>query len=211
MIRKTVSYVAVLITCLLSVNGVFAVGNIEEGATKSALCHGCHGEKGQAIAPNFPNLANQKSGYIIKQVIDFQKNYRHDDTMSPMAATVASKQDLSDIAAYFSSQKAMTAMIPGGDASKIEQGKKIFNDGNPETGLYGCVNCHGKNGRGKSATNQIFPIIGGQNKDYLTAQLMTFRSGERKNDPAGMMGDIAKRLSDKEIDAVAEYLSSLTK
>lgn len=208
MIRKILSTVA--IAALFSVaGGAQAAGDPEAGYNASALCHGCHGEQGMAIAPNFPNLASQKPGYIVKQVEDFQQQHRYNDTMSPMAFTIASKEDLYNIAAYFSSQKPMKAMIPGSDEKLIKKGKVIFESGNPESGLYGCINCHGPKGRGKSATNQVFPIIGGQNKDYLIAQLQTFRSGERKNDPAGMMGDIAKRLSDAEIEAVSEYLSSL--
>lgn len=186
-----------------------AAGDPEQGLVKSALCAGCHGETGQAIAPNFPNLASQKAGYLIKQVEDFQKNHRYNDTMSPMALSVASKEDLYDIAAFFSSQKKMTAMIPGSDSKKIKKGKQIFEKGNMKNGLYGCVNCHGAKGRGKSANNHIFPIIGGQNKDYLVQQLNDFKGGARKNDPAGMMADIAKKMSDAEIDAVAEYLSSV--
>ena len=209
MIRNIFLTFATLVVAL-GAGGVFAKGgDPKAGFDKSALCHGCHGEKGEAIAPNFPNLASQKPGYIMKQVTDFQKNHRYNDTMSPMAATVVDMQDLKDIAAYFSTQKPMKAMIPGSDKKLINSGKKIFEEGNPATGLYGCVNCHGKDGRGKSQTNQIFPVIGGQNKDYLVQQLTDFRSGTRKNDPADMMSDIAKRLSDKELDAVSEYLSSL--
>ncbi|MDH5691490.1 MAG: c-type cytochrome [Gammaproteobacteria bacterium] len=209
MIRK-MSFILGLAAIVAASGGAFAAGgDPKEGAVKSALCHGCHGENGQSIAPNFPNLAGQKPGYIFKQVTDFKNNHRYNDTMSPMALTVASNQDLKDIAAYFSTQKSMTAMIPGSDGKLLKQGETIFASGNPKTGLYGCVNCHGKNGKGKSGSNQVFPVIGGQNKDYLVAQLTTFRSGERKNDPAGMMGDIAKRLSDAEIEAVSEYLSSL--
>ncbi len=208
MIRKIFSTVAV-VALLSAAGGVQAGGDPEAGFEKSALCHGCHGEQGQAIAPNFPNLASQKPGYIVKQITDFQKNLRYNDTMSPMALSIASKEDLYDIAAYFSSQKPMKAMIPGSDEKLIKKGKEIFEKGNPRTGLYGCINCHGVKGRGKSPSNQVFPVIGGQNKDYLVAQLQNFRSGDRKNDPAGMMGDIAKRMSDAEIDAVSEYLSSL--
>jgi cytochrome c553 len=208
MIRK-VLITSVAILSFTAAGGALASGDPEAGFSKSALCHGCHGEKGFSIAPNFPNLAGQKSGYIIKQVTDFQKNHRYNDTMSPMALSVTSQQDLQDIAAYFSSQKSMKAMIPGSDKKKIDQGKKIFEKGNPRTGLYGCINCHGPKGRGKSPTNQVFPVIGGQNKDYLVKQLTDFKAGDRKNDPAGMMGDIAKKLSDAELDAVTEYLSSL--
>ena len=209
MIKRISSLLAVLAMVSVAGGAMAAGGDAKAGFEKSALCHGCHGEQGYAIAPNFPNLAGQKPGYIMKQVGDFQKGHRNNDTMSPMAATIADAQDLKDIAAYFSSQKTMKAMIPGSDKKLVDKGKDIFENGNPTSGLYGCVNCHGPKGKGKSETNQIFPIIGGQNKDYLVAQLTTFRSGERANDPAGMMGDIAKRLSEADIDAVTEYLSSI--
>ncbi|MDO8414300.1 MAG: c-type cytochrome, partial [Gallionellaceae bacterium] len=181
-----------------------AVGDPVAGKEKSALCQGCHGEDGMSAAPNFPRLAGQYAGYIKKQIVDFQKEYRKDDTMSGMAATVTEKQDLEDIAAYFASQKIMV-----GEKTANPTGHNLYVKGNPTTNLYGCVNCHGDDGKGKSPTNYVFPIIGGQHKDYLIKQLNDFRSGTRANDPAGMMGDIAKKMTDTEIAAVADYLSGL--
>ena len=183
-------------------------GDAKAGKTKSELCHGCHGVDGMSVDPTtFPNLAGQYAGYIFKQVQDFQLGNRQDDTMSAMAGMVTSKQDLKDIAVYFQSQKKMKGKPTNSALAK--QGAKIFKDGNPKTGVYGCVNCHGKNGKGKGPTIALFPVIGGQQKAYLVKQLKDLKSGKRKNDPAGMMADIAKKLSDKEIQAVAEYLSGL--
>lgn len=183
-------------------------GDPKEGKTKSELCHGCHGVDGISVDPTtFPNLAGQYAGYIFKQVQDFQLGNRQDDTMSAMAATVTSLQDLKDIAVYFSQQKTMQGKPTGSTAAKT--GEKIFQEGVPKAGVYGCVNCHGKNGKGRGKGNSLFPVIGGQQKAYLVKQLKNFKAGTRKNDPAGMMGDIAKKLSDEEINAVAEYISGL--
>lgn len=183
-------------------------GDPKAGKTKSELCHGCHGVDGISIDPTtFPNLAGQYAGYIFKQVQDFQLGNRQDDTMSAMAATVTSLQDLKDIAVYFAQQKTMKGKATGSAASK--KGQDIFQNGVPKSGVYGCVNCHGKNGKGRGKGNSLFPVIGGQQKAYLLKQLKDFKSGKRKNDPANMMADIAKKLSDSEIDAVAEYLSGL--
>lgn len=190
---------------LAAANTARAVGDPVAGKDKSALCQGCHGEDGMSAAATFPRLAGQYAGYIRKQITDFQKEHRKDDTMSGMAATVTEKQDLEDIAAYFASQKIMH----GDNATESSAGKNIFLNGNSLTNLYGCVNCHGDDGKGKSPNNSVFPVIGGQHKDYLVKQLNDFRSGTRANDPAGMMGDIAKKMTDGEIDAVAEYLSGL--
>jgi len=210
---KTLKAVSVLLALFSVAGGAYAGGDAKAGAAKSELCQGCHGADGMTVNPECPNLAGQKPGYIFKQVIDFQKGLRNNDTMSAMAALAGSVQDLKDISAYYASQKTMEGsrymMGAPTDKKKIAAGKKIFLNGNPRTGLYGCVNCHGKNGKGKSETNQIFPVIGGQTKEYLMKQLKDFRKGDRTNDPANMMMDIAKKMSDKEIDEVTEYLGSL--
>lgn len=185
-----------------------ADGDPKAGKSKSELCHGCHGVNGISVDPTtFPNLAGQFAGYIFKQVQDFQLGNRQNDTMSAMAATVTSLQDLKDIAVYFSQQKTMKGKPTGSKAAKA--GEKIFHEGLPKFGVYGCVNCHGKNGKGRGKGNSLFPVIGGQQKAYIVKQLKDFKGGMRKNDPAGMMGDIAKKLSDEQINAVAEYLSGL--
>jgi len=185
-------------------------GDPKAGAEKSGLCQGCHGADGISIDPTqFPNLAGQFAGYIFKQVQDFQLGNRNNDTMSPMAATVTERQDIKDIAAYYASQKTMKAGTKPGSALAL-QGKKLFENGNKKLGTYArCMRCHGKNGKGKSKSNSLFPVIGGQQKAYIIKQLKDFKAGKRKNDPAGMMAMVAQGLSDKEIQAVAEYLSSL--
>ena len=191
-------------------------GDPEAGKDKSALCQGCHGEVGMSDSGMFPRLAGQYAGYIRKQFSEFQKTVRaNNETMAEMSQTVTDKQDLYDIAAYFASQKSMFGEKTGIDTSK---GREIFLKGNSKTGLYGCVNCHGVDGKGKSPGNEVFPVIGGQHKEYLVKQLTELRNASlppspdlviRANDPAGMMRNIASKLSDEEIEAVTDYLSEL--
>jgi len=69
-----------------------------------------------------------------------------------------------------------------------------------------CAVCHGTDGNSTLATN---PVLAGQHADYTAAQLRAFRSGERANDPNRMMRAVADKLSDREIAAVAEYISGL--
>lgn len=185
-----------------------AEGDPKEGKEKSAMCQGCHGEEGISTGPNFPNLAGQFQKYIERQIHDFQSEKRVDPMMSGMAASITELQDLKDIAAYFASKKRMKG-APGGNKELMAKGKILFHEGNPDTGVYACSACHGENGYGKDAQNNVFPVISGQTKDYLVKQLNDFRSGERHNDPAGMMSNIAKKMTPAEIDAVAEYVSGM--
>ena len=172
------------------------------------MCQGCHGEEGISAAPNFPNLAGQFQKYIERQIHDFQDGKRVDPMMSGMAAGITEVQDLKDIDAYFASKKRM-AGTPSSNKELAAKGKVIFHEGNLDTGVYACGNCHGENGYGKDAQNNVFPVISGQTKDYLVKQLNDFRSGERHNDPAGMMGSVAKKMTEAEIDAVAEFVSGM--
>ncbi len=217
---KRIGIYAALIIMMASVGGVNAEttiaggmsvgeGDAKAGKAKSELCQGCHGADGISLDPaTFPNLAGQFAGYIFKQVQDFQLGNRNDDTMGAMAATVTSREDLKDISAYFAALKPMKGRASNSKAAK--SGARLFKNGNKKLGSYGaCVRCHGEKGKGKGKNNSLFPIIGGQQKAYLVKQLKDFKSGKRANDPAGMMAMVAKGLSNKEIEAVAEYAAGL--
>jgi len=185
-------------------------GDPVEGEGKAGLCGGCHGMDGNSPDATFPRLAGQYGGYIVKQIKDFQAGRRaNNDTMAGMAAMVASVQDAKDIGAYFEQQKMASEPLTSVDKKLAEKGKKLFHEGNPATGLYACVNCHGERGKGKAPNISVFPRIGGQHRDYILKELSDFQAGTRSNDPAGMMSDIAKKLSEDEKKAVAEYLSTL--
>lgn len=189
--------------------GAAAVGDPVAGEAKGAICAGCHGADGNSEAGMFPRLAGQYSSYIVKQIRDFQAGHRaNNEIMSGMAATVASVDDAKDIGAFFEKQKLAKQPIMPVDKGLAAEGEKLYTQGNPATGVYGCINCHGPKGTGKSEKIAQFPRLVGQHKEYLVKQLTDFKAGTRGNDPAGMMKDIAKKLSDKEISAVAEYLSA---
>lgn len=184
------------------------IGDPAAGEAKAGLCGGCHGFDGNSEDATYPRLAGQYAGYIVKQVKDFQSGHRaNNDTMAGMAAMVGSDQDAKDIGAFFSGQK-MKGALTKPNKELLAKGEKLFRQGNPSTGVYGCVNCHGEKGKGKAENISVFPVIGGQHRDYLIKQLKEFRDGKRGNDPAGMMSGIAEKLTDQEIEAVAEYLSA---
>lgn len=184
------------------------IGDAVAGEGKAGLCGGCHGFDGNSEDATYPRLAGQYAGYIVKQVKDFQKGHRaNNDTMAGMAAMVGSDEDAKDIGAFYATQKIKGALTKA-DKKVAAAGEKIFREGNAKTGVYGCINCHGEKGMGKSAKVSTFPVIGGQHRAYLVKQLTEFRDGGRANDPAGMMVGVAKNMTDKEIEAVAEYLSA---
>ncbi|MFN2309076.1 MAG: cytochrome c [Gammaproteobacteria bacterium] len=180
-----------------------AAGDAAAGRTKAMACASCHGTDGNSANPDWPSLAGQHAKYLAKQLADFKSGDRSNPLMSPMVAPL-SPQDIADIAAFYASQP-----LTGGqaDPALVDAGEKLYRGGNASTGVAACMACHGPNGSGIPQAN--FPRLSGQHAAYTVAQLTAFRAGERANDAESMMRDIAARMSDAEIRAVASYIEGL--
>ena len=175
------------------------------GQQKSIVCQGCHGTDGNSLAPNWPHLAAQHATYLKKQIQNFRDGIRKNETMSAMAASL-SDDDIRDIATYFSNQT-IKPQQQAFNSEIIKTGRKIYKGGNAYSGVPACAGCHGPNGTGNGLA--VFPRIAGQRQDYLVKTLNDFRSGERNNDVNEIMRNIASRLTDNEINAVAAYVATL--
>ncbi|KGJ88139.1 c-type cytochrome [Thalassotalea sp. ND16A] len=178
-------------------------GVVAAGKTKSAACAACHGADGNALVAMYPNLAGQHEKYLAKQLADFKAGPegRADPVMAGMVAAL-SDTDIQDLAAYYASQKVQAKAVEANAA-----GKKLYQGGDATRGITACIACHGTTGKGSALAG--FPAVGSQNVDYLKSQLAKFRDGSRHNDMNAMMANIAAKLTDKDIAAVAEYMASL--
>ena len=201
--KKVLTFVLTGLAISVAASAWAEGGNAEAGKTKSATCAACHGADGNSVNPEWPKLAGQHASYIVKQLTNFKKGDRNNATMSPMAQPL-SDQDVADLAAYFSSQARK-----GGEAdkTKVTLGEQVYKGGNNATGVAACAACHGPTGAGNPAAN--FPSLNGQQTTYIKNQLNAFRKGERANDAGKMMRNVAAKMTDAEIDTVAEYITGL--
>ena len=205
---KNVTMLA-LVVCLglsftVMANETSKAGDATKGKEASATCAACHGADGNSVNPDWPKLAGQGEGYLAKQLADFRSDKRKDPTMTAMAKGIASDADVKDLAAYFTSQKTKAGTA---NKEKVAAGKAIYKGGNLTTGVAACAACHGPTGSGNVAAK--FPKISGQHAKYIVKQLKAFKSGKRANDVGKMMRNIAKNMTDTEMDAVSEYISGL--
>jgi cytochrome c553 len=182
---------------------LLAQGDAAAGQAKSALCSTCHGADGNSELSMNPKLAGQGANYIVKQLMDYKSGARVNATMAAMVGSL-SPQDMQDIAAWYSSQQ---VTLSGADAETLELGQRIYRGGNKELGVAACTACHSPTGSGNQPAG--FPSLSGQHVDYTLTQLKSFRSGERANDNASMMRSVVERLTDKELEALASYVSGL--
>lgn len=167
------------------------------------ICATCHGADGISPLPMNPSLAGQHPEYLFKQLNEFKSGGRANAVMMGMVAGL-SAEDMRNLAAYYAAQKPSESAAK--DKVLVAPGRKLFRGGNAATGVAACAGCHSPNGAGIPPQ---YPRLAGQHPEYVVAQLKAFRAGERANDSNSMMRAFAARLTDKEIAAVAEYLSGL--
>jgi cytochrome c553 len=191
-----------ILGCVLVLAGIGdALGG--DGKTKAMACAACHGADGNSSNPVWPSLAGQHASYTEDQLRAFRSGQREDPNMSAMAANL-SDEDIADISEYYSGQPANIGVI---DAQQVAAGEKLYRGGNKDTGVAACMACHGPNGAGNPTAK--YPALRGQQAEYTVLQLKAYGSGTRNTDPQNMMRDIAGRMSDAEIKAVADYIFAL--
>ena len=208
--KKIALSLTILLGALSASNATAFDGDVNAGKEKSATCAACHGPDGNAPVNIYPKIAGQHADYIYKQLVEFKsgmtsggKEGRMDPVMSAMAMPL-SEQDMKDLAAYFSSLNMSEGSTP---KDVVEVGAMLYKAGDAERGIPSCASCHGPRGNGSSLAK--FPKVSFQHPEYIKSQLEKFRNGTRHNDLNGMMGDIAKKLTDKDIEVLSKYLGGL--
>lgn len=205
------------ITAMLAVFGLAtfaqAEGDAARGERLSATCAACHGADGNSADPANPKIAGQNEIYLFEQLLAFQTGERVNAIMTGMVGSL-SEQDMMDLAAFYAAQE---STVGEADADLVALGERIYRGGVIDSGVPGCIACHGANGQGNAPAG--FPALGGQHAQYTIAQLEAYRNGYRAAEPAAdarmtdgdtrVMRSTAFNLKDFEIEAVAAYIQGL--
>ncbi|MGH8194992.1 MAG: c-type cytochrome [Woeseiaceae bacterium] len=180
-------------------------GSAEAGKAKSVTCAACHGADGNSVNPAWPNLAGQSAKYLLQQLQAFKSGARSDPLMTAQAMML-SDADMQDLAVYFSSQQSAPKTVA--DPAAVDKGEALYRGGDDQRGVAACMACHGPTGRGNPAAT--YPTLRGQYATYVATQLRAYAAGKRKSDePTAVMRDIASRMTEDDILAVASYVQGL--
>ena len=162
-------------------------------------CVACHGPAG--ITPTggiFPNLAGLRSEYLAKQLADFRAGTRVQPLMNTIARALT-EDEIGQVAAYYGTLAGPPLHVGefGGEAAR-----RLDVEGDGTRALPACANCHGLRGMGEGP---LLPRLAGQSQEYFTDQMNAFRNGSRQNDDVGVMRAFSQRLTEAEIQALAQY------
>lgn len=204
---------ALLICTSASANELIEQGKTIANAGSGAVlaCVTCHGAQGEGnAAAGFPFLAGQGVQYITEQLSNFHDGKRQNPIMEPIAKAMSADQ-MKAVASYYSQLSPpwdKTALSNNLDLYPAEgqSGAWIANRGDWDNNIPACIQCHGPGGVG---VGTAFPAIAGLSAPYITAQFKAWQAGTRDAGPQSLMGDIAKRMNDQQIQATADYFAAL--
>lgn len=167
----------------------------------TAVCAACHTSDGSRGSAANPIIQGQHPDYLVKQLAEFKAGKRDNAIMRAMA-TPLSEADMKNVSAFYAGKQPKPGFAKNKDLAT--QGEKIYRGGVAERAVPACSGCHGPSGAGIPSQ---YPRLAGQHADYLEAQLLAFRGGIRRNNPA--MTAIAVKLNDREIKALSDYAAGL--
>jgi cytochrome c553 len=165
--------------------------NPAHGAKIAYTCFGCHGitnyRTSYPVNYHVPKIGGQRAAYMVAALGEYRSGARAHATMKAQAGSM-SEQDMRDLAAYFATDKPLTAAgTPIGTAPAAAQV---------------CTSCHGQTGVGIIAE---YPTLAGQHPDYIEQALKAYRKGTRQN---AIMNGFAANLKDEDIHAIARYFAA---
>jgi cytochrome c553 len=208
----------ITILCLGLHAAVLAQGNASDADTKRGAviaaqgvgdsvpaCAPCHALNGIADGSGaFPRIAGQSAFYLARQMADYASGVRDSAIMEPIAKAL-SPGDRDAAAKYFAGANGPFVLPNRADPARVERGEQLARVGDGAKALPSCNNCHGPGGAGEFPA---IPYLAGQYADYTALQLTLWQAGSRRNSPESM-AEIAKRLSEDDIAAVAAYYQQL--
>ena len=181
-------------------------GNAKDGASKNAMCIGCHGIKGyQASFPEIhkvPMISGQGAPYIVAALAAYKSGERKHPTMRGIADSLT-EQDMADLGAYYAASGVVegAAPLPAKAAEGSAKVMALIDKG-------ACISCHGAN---FSTPLPGYPKLAGQHSDYLFVALKAYKvEGNAKVGRGNaIMAGVAKQFTNAELKLMANYIGSL--
>jgi cytochrome c553 len=193
-------------------------GDAKAGQTKAAACGACHGLDGNSSDAQYPKLAAQHERYIARQLAMFKTGTERQNPIMMGMAGAVTPQDMRDIGAYFASQKVLPGVAddtvikdgPNKGMKFYAVGERLYRGGDATRNVPACMACHGPTGAGNPGP--AYPNLAGQHASYVSAKLTAFRGGlvwGTKEYENKVMSQVARNLTDEEIQALATYVDGL--
>ncbi|MDA9435613.1 c-type cytochrome [Bradyrhizobium sp. CCBAU 51627] len=176
-------------------------------AARVEACTPCHGNKGEGTSDvYFPRLAGKPAGYLYNQLLAFKSGRRKYPPMNYLLEFLTEPY-LQQMADYFADQHPPLPPVAANDASQevLQRGQLLVSRGDPQRQIPACGSCHGP---ALTGMEPGIPGLLGLRPNYISAQLGAWRYGTRTAKAPDCMQQVAARLTEEDVTAVAAWLAS---
>ena len=180
-----------LLTAVALVSSAPGIAQDKAASGPIAVCVECHGNDGLGYKAGIPHLNGQPIPLLTNMLSSYREGKRPTKVKFHKDIPAA---DVGALAKHYAEQKVQRPK----SATKpdlIARGEPLFSNR--------CADCHVDSGRD---SDKEAPLMAGQDVDYLVAQTLAFKSGERKF--PYLMDKAYKDLSDDDLTAIAHYFAS---
>jgi DmsE family decaheme c-type cytochrome len=185
-----------------------AIGDASAGKASTALCAGCHGDRGVSIAPMWPSLAGQDAQYLADAIQGYKTGSRskaiacagcHGEggvSRKPGMPSLAGMEPqylVPAMKAYASGERKhglMKALVSGVDEAQLNSIAQFYarqtparaqtsGEGDASAGKSASALCVGCHGEAGGSVAAAFPSLAGQDAKYLTVAMKAYRDSTR--------------------------------
>jgi cytochrome c553 len=167
---------------------------LKAGAKVASFCANCHGDGGNSIKSDVPNLAGQNAAYLLAQMGYFIDGRRYTTEFHQRLIRVLSPDEKVSLVAFYARQNVIYK--PSADSALLGRGERLYQDS--------CAECHEDDGRG----SERFARVAGRQTVYLTQALKTYRDNARAMGSRQMMSNL-KGIADPDLAALVAYISAM--
>ena len=166
----------------------------KSGRRVAAFCANCHGDGGNSVKPDVPNLAGQNAYYLLQQLREFSGTQRKTSEFKRRLVNAMSADEKIGMVVFYAAQE--VTYKPATNPTLARRGSLLY--------AKACADCHDADGRGA----REYSRVAGQQTEYLAQSLKGYRDGTGARINAAMAKEI-KPLNDADIAAIVAYVSSM--
>jgi cytochrome c553 len=181
---------------------LFSIGD----ASLLAACANCHGADGVGrLSGAFPRLDIHSPEYLTRALNEYASGVRPSGFMQPVAGALA-EEEMEGIALHYGRREEPPSAAQASNQAS-EPGYLLATEGIAERQIPPCSGCHGLH---DGPADPLYPTLAGQYASFILEQLQLWKQNRRGGSAySAIMAPIAARMTDEEMQAVADYYESL--
>ena len=166
----------------------------KSGKKVAAFCANCHGDGGNSVDPETPNLAGQNPYYLLEQLREFGGTQRKTTEFKRRLVKAMTTDEKLGMVIFYAGQE--VTYKPAADPTLAKKGEALY--------LKACADCHEMDGRGA----REYSRVAGQQAAYMSKTLKGYRDGTGARIHRQMADEI-KPLKDADIAAIVAYVAAM--